>query len=261
MSDIKTNITINVVEPVDSTNNTNTDETNNLIITQDTDINVPDTGLFTHGVGAKEVAVLSIAIFIILTIIASLSLHYSKKHGKVTIITKLLSRYKSTLKHNKATTLGLTILAIVVSLGTLATLIKTGVNAIDPVDSTNSNSTSNESTNSSNTTITTDSIDIIEASLEDGEVEIPLGDKPVFAKIPVTITVDEAMSAGYTIKAYAENPDLTSTNEDDATITMITPIDDIVESLSLTDNTWGLSTTKPSLITIMALSGPPAYSK
>ena len=251
MATMNTNIKINIVEPVDSTNNTNTDEANetdSLIITQDTDINVPDTGLFTHGIGGREVAVLSTAIFIILTIVASLSLHYSKKHGKVTKLAKLLSRYKSTLKHNKATTLGLTILAIVVSLGTLATLIKTGVNAIDPVDSTNSNSTSNESTNGSNTTITTDDIDIIEASLEDGEVEIPLGDKPVFAKIPVTITVDEAMSAGYTIKAYAEDPDFTSTNKD-KTITMITPIDDIAESLSLTDNTWGLSITNPSLPT------------
>lgn len=59
MSDIKTNITINVVEPGNSTPvvpNTSTIES----------ISTPDTGLFTHGIGVKEAAVLSIAIFSII---------------------------------------------------------------------------------------------------------------------------------------------------------------------------------------------------
>ena len=97
------NITINIVEPGGPTPV------------------VPDTGLFTSGIGGPEATILGItAAVIILAVIVAVLYYRNKKRGKFI-----------SLKHKKATTIGLASLAAVVSLGTVAGLLKLGASAID----------------------------------------------------------------------------------------------------------------------------------
>ena len=143
-----TNIKINIVEPGDSTpvdpvpmdpaDTTNT----TTYTTSSTDISVPDTGLFTHGIGGAEATIITVSIVAILAVVA-IVLHYKKKYNNKA--TELSSKSKltniiSTIKTKKKVSIPLAILALVVSLGTLATLLvnagKGNTSAIDNTEKT-----------------------------------------------------------------------------------------------------------------------------
>ncbi len=198
---MESNITINIVEP------------------GSTPIEpvVPDTGLFTSGIGGPEATILGItAAVIILAVVLAVLYYRNKKQGKFI-----------SLSHKKATTIGLASLAAVVSLGTVAGLLRLGANAIDAE---------------------ADEAEEV-AEVTDGELTIELGDTPVFAYVKSTVTVTEDMPAGYTLKAYSENSTL-SAEGTDKTIGMVTIPEDGLENAgslttSLTDNTWGLAVEEP----------------
>lgn len=193
-----TNITINVVEPATPPSP--------VPIESGTSIPVPDTGLFTHGIGAQEATIIGVSIVAILALIAF-------------IVIKRKS-LKSLLKTNKHLVKKLFMLATVVSLATLTGLFfytgKANINAIE-----------NELT--------------VEANSVDLTIEV--SDKPVFAYLPVELTVKEATEAGYTLTAYTENTDLVSTTDQNNKIPMITVNEE--ELTNLEDNTYGLSLNKP----------------
>ena len=78
------------------------------------------------------------------------------------------------------------------------------------------------------------------------ELTIEVGDTPVFAYLPVELTVEETTAAGYTITAYTDNTGLVSTTNPDNKIPMVAiNEEDLSEYTSLTDNTWGLSLEQP----------------
>ena len=99
---MESNITINIVEPGGPTPV------------------VPNTGLFTHGIGGPEATILGITAAVIILVAIIAVLYYRKKQGKFI-----------SLKHKKATTIGLASLAAVVSLGTVAGLLKLGASAAE----------------------------------------------------------------------------------------------------------------------------------
>ena len=193
---MNSNITIHIVEPGDITP-------------------VPDTGLFTHGVGGKEAAIITI---FSLAIIASLFAiyYYHKKH-------------KQAKKHSA---IGLFILALLASLGTFTAFIL----------------------NSSQSNISAVDLDEQSANLivdaEDTEITVELDNEPVFAYVPVKVTVPKATESGYTLKAYSEHPTLSS-DTTDKTIDLITIPEDGSENANtlttaLLNNTWGLSLEQPT---------------
>ncbi len=200
---MESNITINIVEP------------------GSTPIEpvVPNTGLFTHGIGGPEATILGItAAVIILAVVLAVLYYRNKKQGKFI-----------NLRHKKATTIGLASLAAVVSLGTVAGLLKLGANATD------------------------DSLTVTSSS---EELTIELADEPVFAVLPVGLTVAEATEAGYTLTAYAEDTNLVSTTDSSNVIPMVTlpePLEPNEEGVGrgwspvtkLTDNTYGLALVEP----------------
>ena len=121
MAATTTNIKINIVEPGDSTS---VDPTANTTTTT-TDISAPDTGLFTHGIGGTEATIITISIVVILAVVATV-LHYKKKHNNKATESSSKSKLTniiSTIKSKKKVSIPLAILALVVSLGTLATLL------------------------------------------------------------------------------------------------------------------------------------------
>ena len=75
------------------------------------------------------------------------------------------------------------------------------------------------------------------------ELTVELGSEPVFAVLPVDITVEEEMPAGYTLTAYTDSTDLVSTTDSSKVIPMVAV--DEGELVALTDNTYGLSIAKP----------------
>ena len=69
-----------------------------------------------------------------------------------------------------------------------------------------------EDTNNSSLTVTESS----------HELTVEVSDSPVFAVLPVELTVEEATEAGYTLTAYTDNTDLVSTTNPDNIIPMVT---------------------------------------
>ncbi len=240
MATTTTNIKINIVEPGDSTS---VDPTANTTTTT-TDISVPDTGLFTHGIGGTEAAIITISIVAILAVVATV-LHYKKKHhNKATESSSKskLTNIISSIKSKKKVSIPLAILALVVSLGTLAALlVNAGKGNTSAIDNTEENE---ESTSS------------LTLDIDSEELTIEVGDEPVFAYLPVKLTVEEVTAAGYTLTAYTESTDIVSTTDPSNKIPMVTlpePIEPNEEGVgkgwslvtTLTDNTWGLSLTEP----------------
>lgn len=80
-------------------------------------------------------------------------------------------------------------------------------------------------------------------SVSDTDFTIEIDDEPVFAVLPVEVTVEEATEAGYTLTAYATSTDLVSTANSANIIPMVASDED--ELLALADNTYGLSLTEP----------------
>ena len=176
---------------------------------------VPNTGLFTHGIGGIETTIIAVSTILVLALVAFVVWYY-KKHTNihVTNITKHI-------KTKKSVTVGLTALAILVSAGTFAGLL---VNA----GKSNTNAAEGE-----------DGL-TLDVSSEDLTIEVD--DEPVFAVLPVELTVEEATEAGYTLTAYTDNTDLVSTTDSFKTIPMITV--DEGELVALADNTYGLEKKK-----------------
>ena len=100
------NITLNIVEPGSST---------------PIDPAVPNTGLFTHGIGGPEATIITVSIVVVLAIVAAI-IYYKKKHNKNIKATKLANAI-SAVKTKKKLSIPLASLALVVSLGTLAALL------------------------------------------------------------------------------------------------------------------------------------------
>lgn len=189
---------------------------------------VPNTGLFTNGIGLPEAAIISTCAIFILSIIAAII--YRKKHHKG--YPRLTAAFHSLLdfiRSRKQAVATLSIIAIVTFVGTFAILLSTkdtdkGTNALG----------------ADNLTVTVDNVN----------ATIEVADKPVFAVVPVTATVAEATEAGYTLSSYAERPNLTAPGVDQQ-ISIVTLPEGAAPTSSahtttLSDNTWGLSNTNPS---------------
>ena len=237
MATTNTNIKINIVEPGSSTPVDPTpidpvdpsDTTNTTTYTTSTDISVPDTGLFTHGIGGTEATIITIStIALLLTIIATIVTVLYKKHvkqGKVTKLVRTIEQTKTIIKSKKRTAAALSAIALLASVGTLAILLA------------NSNKT-NTSAIEGGTELTVD------VNSEDLTIEV--GDTPVFAYLPVKLTVEEATTSGYILSAFAEDTNLVSTTDNTNIIPMVSiNEEDLSQYVSLTDNTWGLSLTEP----------------
>ena len=221
------NIKINIVEPGTPPSPTPTPVDPST--TGTTDISVPDTGLFTHGIGGTEATIITIStIALLLTIIATIVTVLYKKHikqGKVTKLVRTIEQTKTIIKSKKRISSALSAIALLASVGTLAILLA------------NSNKT-NTNAMEGGTELTVD------VNSEDLTIEV--GDSPVFAYLPVELTVEEATQTGYTLSAYAEDTNLVSTTDESNIIPMVAiNEEDLSEYTSLTDNTWGLSLTEP----------------
>ncbi len=210
-------IILNIVEPGGSTP-----------IDPGTEPIVPNTGLFTKGIGGPEATIITISIVAILAIVATAVLYYKKKHSKENKEHKAnkankLANALAIAKTKKKVSIPLAALALVISLGTLAALL---VNA-----------------GKSNTNAAENTEDTLTVKESDQEFTIELADEPVFAVLPVELTVEEATEAGYTLTAYADSTDLVSATDDSKVIPMVAA--DEGELVALAENTYGLSLAKP----------------
>ena len=180
--DSATNITINIVEP-------------------GSDVPVPDTGLFTHGIGGVEASIIATVGIVIVIAIAAIILYLRKK--------------KINLKPSKHTSIILSILAIITSIATF-----TGLTFNSVYNHTNAKEGD------------------LTVAAEDANLTIEVGDQPVFAVLPVDVTVEEATLAGYTLTASTNSTDLVSTTDSSKVIPMVAA--DEGELVALADNTYGL---------------------
>ena len=197
---------------------------------------VPDTGLFTAGIGGPEATIITaVSTVLLLTIVAVVVAMLYKKHKKQGKTTKLVSTVDAcatVVKSKKRVSAGLAAIALLVSAGTFAALL---------VNAGKSNTNAAEGGDSSLT---------VDVSSEDLTIEV--GNEPVFAVLPVELTVEEATQAGYTLTAYTDSTDLVSTTDPSNIIPMVTlpePLAPNEEGVGrgwgpvtkLTDNTYGLA--------------------
>ena len=195
-------ITLNIVEPGSPT----------------PDPVVPNTGLFTSGIGGPEAtAIGAVLILSIAAIVVAFLYRKQKKSGKVTKLVHLVDSTRAILKSKKRITAGLSAIALLASAGTLTTLLasanKNNTNAVEG--------------------------DGLTLDVTGGDITIEVGDEPVFAVAEVKATVKEATEVGYTLTAYTDNTDLVSTTDETKTIPMVAVEGD--ELAALTDNTYGLA--------------------
>ena len=211
MAATNTNIKINIVEPGSSTP---VDPA-----TGTTEISAPDTGLFTHSIGGPEATAIGVVLILtIAAIIATILYRKQKKAGKVTKLVRTIEQTKTIIKSKKRITAGLTAPALLASVGTLTTLLANAGKS-----NTNAAEGDNDLT--------------LDVSSEDLTIEV--GDTPVFAVLPVELTVEEATPAGYTLTTYTTSTDIVSTTNPNNKIPMIALVED--ELTALEDNTWGLA--------------------
>ena len=216
---VKTNITINIVEP-------------------GSDVPVPDTGLFTHGIGNAETTIIVSAALVTILVILSIVLttymyRKHKKQGRTTKLVHIIDQTKAVVKSKKRITIGLSIIALLVSACTFTAFMlntnNSNTSAIEGNDTEQQTGNTEQSENTNNLTI----------NAESKELTIEVKDQPVFAVLPVQVTVEEATTAGYTLTAYTDSTDLVSTTNPNNKIPMVTVEGD--ELTSLEDNTWGLA--------------------
>ena len=173
---------------------------------------VPSTGLFTHGIGGPEATIIIVSTILVLALVAFVVWYY-KKHTNIH-----LSNIAKHIKSKKSIAIGLTTLAILVSASTFASLLinagKSNTNAAEGEDGLT-----------------------LDVSSEDLTIEV--GDEPVFAVLPVELTVEEATQAGYTLTAFTDSTDLVSTTDSSKVIPMVTV--DEGELAALANNTYGLA--------------------
>ena len=222
------NITLNIVEPGTPPSPTPIDPV------------TPNTGLFTSSIGGPEATIITaVSAALILTITAivvAFLYRKQKKSGKVTKLVHIIDSTKAIITSKERLSAALTAIALLVSAGTFVALAKNAVNA-------------SESDEQSQTEGTNDSSLTVDVSSE--ELTIEVADEPVFAILPVDVTVEEATPAGYTLTAYTNNTDLVSTTNPDNIIPMVTLPESSIETLEssetagelspLTDNTYGLA--------------------
>ena len=182
---------------------------------------VPNTGLFTSGIGGPEAtiitAVSAVLLLTIATIVVAFLYRKQKKSGKVTKLVHIIDSTKAVLKSKKRITAGLSAIALLVSAGTLTTLLA--------------------SANKNNTNAVEE--DGLTLDVTGGDITIEVADEPVFAILPVEVTVEEATLAGYTLTAYTDNTDLVSTTDSSKVIPMIAASEG--ELVALANNTYGLA--------------------
>ena len=203
-------ITINIVEPGSPT----------------PDPVVPNTGLFTHGIGGPEATIITaVSTVLLLTIVAVVVAMLYKKHKKQGKATKLVSTVDAcatVVKSKKRVSAGLAAVALLVSAGTFAGLL---VNA----GKSNTNAAEGE--------------DDLTLDVSSEDLTIEVGSEPVFAVLPVELTVEEATQAGYTLTAFTDSTDLVSATDESKVIPMV--VVDEGELAALTDNTYGLALVEP----------------
>ena len=184
---------------------------------------VPDTGLFTAGIrGPEATAIGAVIVLAIATIVVAILYKKHKKQNKTTRLVHLVDNTKAIIKSKKRVTASLTALALLASAGTFAALLST----------TNKNNTS-----------ALEGDDGLTLDISSEELTIEVGDEPVFAILPVDITVEQATEAGYTLTTYTEDTNLVSTTDPTKVIPMVTVDND--ELVALEDNTYGLSLAEP----------------
>ena len=200
----------------------------------------PNTGLFTSGIGGPEAtiitAVSAVLLLTIAAIVVAVCYRKQKKAGKVTKLVHIIDSTKAMIISKKRLSAALTAIALLVSAGTFVALAKNGVNASEGDEQSQA-----EGTNDSSLTV----------DVSSEELTIEVADEPVFAVLPVEVTVEEATEAGYTLTAYTDNTDLVSTTNPDNIIPMVTLPESSAETLessetageltALTDNTYGLA--------------------
>ena len=183
---------------------------------------VPNTGLFTSGIGGPEATAIG-AVLILTTaaIVVAFLYRKQKKSGKETKLVHLVDSTKAVLKSKKRITAGLSAIALLASAGTLTTLLA--------------------SANKDNTNAVEE--DGLTLDVTGGDITIEVSDEPVFAVAEVKATVKEATQAGYTLTAYTDNTDLVSTTDSSKVIPMVAV--DEGELVALADNTYGLALAQP----------------
>ena len=187
---------------------------------------VPNTGLFTHGIGGPEATIILSVVLILAIVGIALATYMYRKHKKASKTTKLvhiIDSTKAVLKSKKRITAGLVAISLLVSACTFTAFMlntnKNNTNAIEGEDS-------------------------LTVNASDADLTIEVGDAPVFAVLPVEVTVEEATTAGYTLTAYTDSTDLVSNTSPDNKIPMVAVEGD--ELVVLKDNTYGLSLEEPT---------------
>jgi hypothetical protein len=193
------------------------------------DTNAPDTGMFsvshTDGVDFNVSMILPIiGIAILVIAILAIIITTAKKRKKVN---------RFTAHTNKHLVAKLTTLSVVVLLGALAVMnldkLSNLASAVLLVD---------DLKNNDNNSLTITASDI--------KIDVDLNDTAVFATGESVITVDSATEAGYTLMAYVDSTTTDLKNETNkSSISTITMLDSL-EPTALTNNTWGIATTKPT---------------
>ena len=198
------------------------------------DTSAPDTGMFSvsHTDGASFNASM------ILPIIGIAVLVIAIVAGTVVAISRRKKVNRFTTHTNKHLVAKLTTLSIVVLLGALGVLnadkLTSMVNATD---------------NSEEDTLTITASDI--------KIDVDLNDKAVFATGESIVTVSSATEAGYTLMAYVDSTTTDLTNETNKSSKSTIAMLDSTTLAALTNNTWGIATTKPTDQTQTVFTGLP----
>ncbi|MBR6505798.1 hypothetical protein IKT18_03130 [Candidatus Saccharibacteria bacterium] len=209
------------------------DATPTVVPDTDADTNAPDTGVFStiHNDGVNNtpnmiapIIGISVVVLVLLALVISLvKKHKQKKTNKFSIYSK-----------------GHTILRIT---GIMTLILITTFVAL------NYNVKQEDNVSAANNTLTVTTSDI--------EIDVDLNDKAVFATGESVVTIDSATTAGYTLMAYIDSTTTDLKNETNksskSTITML----DSLEPTALTNNTWGIATTKPTGQTQTVFTGLP----
>lgn len=193
-------ITLNIVEPGGST---------------PVGPSVPNTGLFVHGIGTPEAIIIASGVLILAVVGIIITAYLHGKYKKTGKFTRLIhaKRARTAKSDKKRLATGFaTISLLVLGCAFTAFLLK--------ASATNSDG---------NLTV----------NVSDEEFTIEVTDEPVFAVLPVEISVEEATQAGYKLTAYTENTNFVSTTDSSNVIPMVILEGDDLATLA--DNTWGLT--------------------
>ncbi|MBR6505362.1 hypothetical protein IKT18_00770 [Candidatus Saccharibacteria bacterium] len=204
------------------------------------DTSAPDTGMFSvshaDGVSFNTSMVLPIVgiSILVITIIV----------GTIVAISRRKKVNRFTTHTNKHLVAKLTTLSVVVLLGALGVMnldkLSNLASAVLLVD---------DLKNADDNTLTITASDI--------KIDVDLNDKAVFATGESTVTVSSATEAGYTLMAYVDSATTDLKNETNKSSKSTIAMLDSTTPAALTDNTWGIATTKPTDQTAEVFTGLP----